>query len=30
MFYREDFVKLKMMNIMLHKDAAKEALEKCQ
>lgn len=30
MFYHEDFVKLKMMNIMLHKDAAKEALEKCQ
>jgi len=28
MFYREDFVKLKMMNIMVHKDLAKNLLEK--
>lgn len=26
MFYREDFVKLKMMNIMVHKDAVKDLL----
>jgi len=30
MFYHEDFVKLKMMNIMVHKDTAKELLEKCK
>lgn len=27
-FYREDYIKLKMMNVMMHKDAAKNILEK--
>lgn len=27
-FYREDYIKLKMMNVMLHKDAVKDILEK--
>lgn len=30
MFYREDYIKLKMMNIMVHKDAAKPIWEKYQ
>ncbi|MGM0650972.1 MAG: C1 family peptidase, partial [Bacteroidota bacterium] len=27
-FYHEDYIRLKMMNIMLHKDAAREVLDK--